>query len=87
MDSLKLLQMLASNENIAISVLSIMCILLIAGNIAQFIYGRKDRQQISSTHREDMKNAWLYVAKLSDTLKEAATNIEIIRVFAERKKD
>lgn len=84
MDTLKPLQALTSHDDIAIATLAIMCLLLAAANVGQFIAYRKDRQTLVDNFREDMRNAWGFVEKISAIVKEQTTNIEVIRAFTER---
>lgn len=57
-----------------------MLVVLLGGNIAQFCYGIKERNQ----HRRERDQAWLYIDRLTSTLTEAKTLLEVIKAIMVR---
>ncbi len=83
LDNLEPALALAKYENIAIRVLVVACGVFILANMAQWwaAIKREDKhaQQISeltAKFEEVQKNAWSYVSKISDAVKQAADKIE-----------
>lgn len=80
LENLEPLTHLAGNENIAISTLSTMLYIAIGAIVGLFGFCLF----LIKNCREDAKHAWEYVGKLSEAIKKAGTDIEIIRAFAEK---
>lgn len=74
---------LAKYDNIAIRVLVVACGVFILANVAQWIAAIKREEKhakniadLVAKFEEVNNNAWSYVSKISDAVKEAASKIE-----------